>query len=104
MNQLSTQEIEQILEACMPSFQAFCSRSANGSFSFQFQSRFNPDCFAIVGIRSEDCARPQQVRRLAKLFLEDMVLATAGRIPPRLMEISSPYRISKTPKAAGHNN
>ncbi|HLD66588.1 MAG TPA: hypothetical protein VJA19_11125 [Pseudomonas sp.] len=85
-NALPTQEIERILEACMPAFHAHCSRGADGTFSFQFQSRCQPDSFAIVGIRVEDCRRAQQVRRLGKLFLEDLALATEGRDPSRPLQ------------------
>ncbi|MET1080999.1 MAG: hypothetical protein ABWY06_23540 [Pseudomonas sp.] len=86
MNALPVHEIERLLEACMPSFQARCTRGVDGSLSFQFHSRANPDCFAIVGVRAADCCRPQQIRRLGKLFLEELALATAGRLPARPME------------------
>lgn len=84
---LHAQEIEKLLEECMPLYQARCNRLTDGSFAFQFKSRSNAGAFAIVGIRATDCCSPEQIRRLGKAFLEDLALvettSLTARIPAR---------------------
>ncbi|MET1077414.1 MAG: hypothetical protein ABWY06_05260 [Pseudomonas sp.] len=75
--QLHPHEIEKLLEECMPSYQAVCSRLTDGSLVFQFKGRADNDSFSIVGIRSDDCCSQEKVRSLGKAFLEDLAFAQA---------------------------
>lgn len=85
---LRAQVIEQLLEECIPSYQAQCSQLTDGSLAFQFRSRSNSGSFSIVGIRSNDCCNQEQIRLLGKSLLEDLAFAEAGIIASRTHEQS----------------
>ncbi|MES2820007.1 MAG: hypothetical protein V4812_13580 [Pseudomonadota bacterium] len=80
---LHPEEIEKLLEECMPLYQARCNRLTDGSFAFQFKSRSSSGAFSIVGIRATDCYSQEQILRLGKTFLEDLALAENASLPPK---------------------
>ncbi|MES2820284.1 MAG: hypothetical protein V4812_15015 [Pseudomonadota bacterium] len=78
---LAIRDIEQILDLCMPSFYSTCKHCMDGTLTFQFHSRTNPDALSIVGIPATGCRKCSTDPNSWEALLGGFCLGTAASVP-----------------------